>query len=836
VIGTLALSTLRSRKAGFIGAFLALLCAAAMVAACGVLLETGLRGRLAPERYAGAPIIVAADQYQHWVKHKKDKTKDKAKSLTERAWLDESIAGRLRPLAGVAAVVPEVTFRAVAFDDHGRPLTGGRPSWGHAWASAPLTPYVLAAGRPPRAPGEIVLDAAAGARAGDQVTVQTTAGPARYRVVGVTKGRLGGQASVFFSAGEARRLAGHDGKVTALGLLPKPGTGTLTRAVRGALAGTSAHVYTGDERGALEFRDADQARLRLISMGGALGGTCLLVAILVVVGTFALSIQQRLREIAVLRAVAATPRQIRALLGREALIVGTLAAVPGAVAGLGIAAWLRARFVALGAMPERLGLVLSPLPVIAAVVATVAAAWIAARVSGRRAARIRPVQALADAAIEPSRPALPRIVAGLVALAGHIVLTVVLGGLHSDAAASPVTFLSVVLAAVAFALLGPLVVRVAATLLTAPLRLSPAAGYLAAANLRTSARRFASVVTPAALAVGMTGTILFTQTTVGHAAQRQVDAGTHAAYALTGSPGVAATTADAARRVPGVRVATEITRTRLRVGQDKYPAQGVTPGNLTTTLDLGVRAGSLTALTDGTVALSTTAARHRGARIGDPVPITLGDGVAVTPRLVAIYDRGLGFGDVTLPHDLVAAHVDDPLATTVLIDATPAARAGLTALTRDHPGLRLLDAGALRAQQRAQQQNAAQLNYVAMALIIAFTAIALVNTLAMATGDRTGELTLLRLVGTTRRQLLLMLRLETLAAVLIGVLLGTAVAVSTLSAYAGGMTGTPLPYAPPLAYLAIVAAVTALALTATTLPARLALRPPPNGGPRAAPA
>lgn len=826
MIGVLALSTLRSRTAGFVGALVALMCAAALVTACGALLETGLRAEIAPERYAGTAVVVGADQDQHWTVRKKDKTKVKSKALTERAWLPESVAGRLRAVDGVAAVVPEVTFRAVALRAGGRPLAGGRQSWGHAWTSARLTPYVLGTGRAPRSPGEVVLDAASGVRVGERVTIQTARAAAGYRVVGVTTGGFDDQASVFFSPGQARRLAGHAGRVTALGVVPEPGTDTaaLARSVRSALAGGQGKVYTGDARGTLEFRDAERGRLMLVSLGGALGGTALLVAILVVAGTFTLTIQQRLREIAVLRAIAATPRQIRAMIGREALIVGVLAAVPGSAAGVAVAAWLHARFVQMGVLPDRLDLVTGPLPPIAAVAAVAAAAWIAARVSGRRAARVRPVESLADAEIEPARPGVLRVVAGLAALAAYVVLTFVLRGLDTEAAASPVTFASVVPAAAGFALLGPVVVRGAAAVVAGPLGRISAPGFLAAAGLRTRAGRLSSILTPVTLAVTMTGTILFAQTTIGHAAQEQVDSGTRAQYALTGAAGVPAAAEAAAGRVPGVTAVSAIVRTTLRVGRDKYPAQGVTTGRGTAALDLGVRSGSLAGLAGGTVALSTTAAGHRGARLGDRVPVTLGDGYHVTARLVAVYRRGLGFGDVTLPRSLVAAHVDDPAPAVVLLKTAGAAPAALSRVVRDHPGLRLLDARALRAQQRAERQTSAQASYVAMSLLIAFTAIALVNTLAMAVGDRAGELSMLRRIGGTRRQVRRMLHLETLTIVAVGVLLGTATAGWTLAAYAHGLAGSTFPYAPPLAYLGIVAAVTALTLTVTNLAARGALR------------
>jgi putative ABC transport system permease protein len=91
----------------------------------------------------------------------------------------------------------------------------------------------------------------------------------------------------------------------------------------------------------------------------------------------------------------------------------------------------------------------------------------------------------------------------------------------------------------------------------------------------------------------------------------------------------------------------------------------------------------------------------------------------------------------------------------------------------------------------------------------------------MSTSDRSREIALLRLVGTTRRQVLRMLRLETLTAVVVAVALGTGISLVTLSAFSSGMTGSAVPYVPPLTYLAVVAAAAVLALAATAIPASI---------------
>ncbi|MBB4948158.1 putative ABC transport system permease protein [Kitasatospora gansuensis] len=826
---TLALSTLRARKGAFVGAFVALFCAAVLVTACAALLETGLRGRIPTERYAGTPLLVTADQEVHWTEEKKGKTKEKAKPLTERAWLDAATVERLATLPGVRAALPELTFPAHLVAPDGR--VAGGASWGHSWESAALTPFELRAGRAPAATDEVVLDAALGVAVGGTVTVQSTAAPTAYRVVGLAAPADGPalkrQSTLFFSTAEARRLAGHPGQVAAIGLLTAPGANptAVRRTALDALSGSTLQVRTGEGRGEAEFLDAGKARVSLVTLGAAMGGTSLLVALLVVTGTFALSIQQRARELALLRAVGATPRQLRRMVGREAQVVGLLAGVPGAFAGLALARWMHGRFVEVGALPDTLELTLSAFPPCLAVLATLLAAWGAARVSARRPARVHPTEGLAEAAMPKPGIGPVRLIAGLLVAAGYAVLVFVLTGLRTEAAATPVTFLSVILAAAAIALLGPLVTRVATAVLGRVGQLvSPATGFLAAQNTRANAQRLAAVVTPLSLAVAMASTILFTQTTASHAAREQAVQGTLAPYVLAAAgPGVPEAAAAAVRQVPGVTAVTEVLRTTVRAGQDKFPAQGVSSPGLARTLDPKVTAGSLDALADDTVAVSELAALTKGVEVGDRLPVTLGDGTTVQLRVVAVYQRGLGHGDLTLPHRLVAAHVDNPLASSVLIAGTADATA-LRAAVRAFPAVRVLDRDQVDAAQQAKAGTQAQVNYVAMGLIIAFTGIAVVNTLVMATAARRREFAMLRLIGTTGRQIRAMLRWETLTVALLAVALGTAVAYLTLGAYSSGMTGSATPYAPPLTYLAVVGVATALAFTATALPARLALR------------
>ncbi|MCX4420942.1 FtsX-like permease family protein [Streptomyces mirabilis] len=834
-----ALRTVRARKGGFLGAFFALMCAAALITACGTLLETGLRGTIATERYAATPVVVSADQnvHQTTVKHKKGKTKvkRKAKPIAERAWLPGDLATELRKVPGVREVIPELTFLAQPLAPGGA-VDQDRPAYGHAWDSAALTPYTLTTGTAPKADGDLVIDRRLAERAhlepGDRLTVQSTQSPRTYRVTGIAAPaqEVRHQTALFFSTAEARRLAAHPGQVTAFGVLPTKGTdaAVLKRSVSTALHGTraphgtTAQVSAGDGRGPVEFLDAAAARTKLVSMGGAMGGTSLLVAVLVVVGTFALSVQQRHRELALLRAIAATPGQIRALLGREALIVGAAAGTTGALAGLPLGSWLHGRFVAMGAVPATLQHTVSVFPPFVALAATLLGAWAAARISSRRIARIRPAEALAEARAERTRPAWGRILTGLALLAGGVVLVAVLSVLRTEPASTPVTFLAVVVLASSVALLGPLLVRAAVAVLGGPLALTGPSSRLARANLRGHAARMASAVTPLTLLIGMTCTVLFVQPTLGNAARAQAREGIRADWVVAAQgPGVPA---EAARRLRTQHdTVTEVVRTTVRVGLDKYAAQGVTPGGLTRTWDPDVTAGSLTKLTEDTVAVSELAADQLHLKPGSPLKLTLGDGTPATPTVVAVYARGLGFGDLTFAHDLVARHVDNPLATSVLV-STARTQTQLATTLREFPGTHVLAPAAADSIQAARQQANAEVNYLAMGLVLAFTAIAVVNTLAMSVSERVREFALLRLAGATRRQVLGMLRTEALSVLLLATALGSGIALAVLTAFSVGMTGEAAPAVTPLVYVAVVALAGLLALVATALPGRVALR------------
>lgn len=146
----LARAVLRFRPAAFAGTFVALFLAVAIVSACGILLETGARASTPPTRYAGAPVVVAADQQARLRMGRGDGAYEVAAPLPDRARVDAALLQRLAPLG---RAVPDVVFPVR--DGAGRTLDAS------GWGSTGFSPAELRAGRAPAGPGEVVLGGAA---------------------------------------------------------------------------------------------------------------------------------------------------------------------------------------------------------------------------------------------------------------------------------------------------------------------------------------------------------------------------------------------------------------------------------------------------------------------------------------------------------------------------------------------------------------------------------------------------------------------------------------------------------------------------------------------------
>jgi putative ABC transport system permease protein len=806
----LATLSARGRLGAFSGALVALFAAAVIAMAWGMQLESILRTHAPVERYAGAAAVVTGQQEA-----------GQDVPLGERARVSSALAARLAAVPGVRAAIGDVSVPA---------QLGGRAVGAHGWSSAALTPYVLTAGRPPVRPDEVVTGypAALGAR-----LPLEAAGPVRtVTVVGVARPShpVSLQTAIFLTDGEATLLAGHPGTVDAIGVLAAPGF-DVSR-LRAAAGG--AQVLTGAARGTAEYPELEQTRTALIPVTAAFGGLAMFIAIFVVASTLGLSIQQREREIALLRAVAATPGQIRRMIAWEAAIVALAGSAAGIWPGIVLGRVLAHGLLSHGIAPPNYALHYDWLAAAAAIGGGVVTALLAVLAAGRRAARVPPTLALADAAAEP-RPLGPgRIIGGLLALAGAIPLFVVSTATTTRQTAAATSELNAVFLVAAAAFFGPVVAYAVARLLAPALAaLSPVGGFLASANLGAATRRFSSASTPLVLSVALSCTFLFSTTTIDHATTQQLNAGLTGQLAITAAgPGLPAEALADARATPGVRSAVALTSTTLgpSLGSgDTLPAQILTGGQ-GGGLDAGVTSGNLSALHGDTIALGRHVADAVHARVGDRVAVMLGDGTPAHATVVAIYSRDLAFGDALLAPELAAAHQTTPLLNEILIETgRPAAAVAtrLRALARRYPGLHVSDTASLITANDANNELNHWLGPFFVAMIFCFTSIAVLNTLIMIALRRRRELALLRLVGATARQVRSMARWEAVLIIAIGLGTGLAIAATALLPLSHAFTGGLRPYAPAGWFGAILGISALLALVALSGPTWQALRTRP---------
>src|SRR3954447_19879681 len=319
----ISLQTLRARRGSLAGACVAIWLAVTLACATGLLMA-GALGPPGGGRPAAPDAVVRADP-SITIGHGDDAEHlDVVPGPRLRAAMVERVAA----VPGVARATGDIAFPAGAWDGRGHHVAAGPADRlvGHGWDSAALTPYHLTAGRPPGGPSDVVADARMGTRVGATLRIATPPGGSRSRVSGLADAHGAGdasQAAVFFAPAVAASLSGAPAKVNAVGVTAEPGTtAAVLRSRLQQRLGSGIDVL--DRRHAADADAGDPTaadRAGLIAIFGALGGIAGAVALFVVAGTFGLAIAQRRRETAVLRALGATPPQIRRLVAGEALLV-----------------------------------------------------------------------------------------------------------------------------------------------------------------------------------------------------------------------------------------------------------------------------------------------------------------------------------------------------------------------------------------------------------------------------------------------------------------------------------------------------------------------------------
>jgi putative ABC transport system permease protein len=388
-------------------------------------------------------------------------------------------------------------------------------------------------------------------------------------------------------------------------------------------------------------------------------------------------------------------------------------------------------------------------------------------------------------------------------------------------------------AAVGLALLSPGLTRMTAALLRRPVRaVTGTAGYLATLNCRARTVQIAATVTPVMLAVGVATANLYVQTTQTELTERAFTENLRADTVLTSVNGtVGPDLVERVRRLPGVVAASAYVSSvgylekpggGAETGSDGMPLQGVSAAGAAGTTAVAASHGGFDRLRGDSVALPESA----GHGVGDVVTLRLGDNSAVRVEVVATYLPRAGSTAALLPVDLLAPHTTEGLARQILVRAGADVSPALRDLVASEPGLRISSRAELVAAQARDARTQAWITYLLVGMIVAYTAISVVNSLALATGNRRREFGLQRLTGATKAQVMRMMTVESLIVAMIGVVLGTAASATTLVpfAHAAGDGSRWLPYGPLWIYGAVVAVATVLSLSATLVPTWRSLR------------
>ncbi|WP_116202300.1 ABC transporter permease [Amycolatopsis circi] len=843
----LALSTLRFRKAGFTATFVALLVGTAIVMACGGLMQTGISPRVPPQRLAEAPVVVAGDQHYD-LPPTNPGTEDEdheSATLPERVRLDASLGAKIAAVPGVAKVIPDVSIPATLPGDPDAKLVRGA-ALGHDWATAELAPYSLTDGRAPQRSGEVVLDqataAATGAAAGGSVQIAVRGGVRSFQVVGiaVASGKIASDA-VFFSHEDALALTPATGQVDAFGVLPTAGTdpAALSTQIANVVRDQHAVALTGVARGTAEFAQASDGGEILVILAAVFGGLAVQVALFVVASTLGLSVQQRRREVALLRAVGATPKQVSRMITAESMVIGVLATVLAAFPGELLGNWLFDRLSGFGVFEPVLAYHQDWIPTAAGILVGLLSAWGAGFVAARYAGRTRPVEAMQEL-VSPKRWLTSfRLWWGIGSLIGgvalaYLTITVMDGPLAASTAGPAVT-----LVAAAVALFAPGITRLMVAVLRVPVRaVSGLSGYLAMANARVRWLPMSGAVVPVMLATTLAVFMLYFQTTQVESAKQKYASNLSADAVVTSSTGDVSTgLLDKVRTLPGVGTASAYVTSKGYNEKPSDPGQdedglaltGVTGDAVAKTRAAELASGSLNDLRGNTIALPADNADRLHAKVGDEIGLRLGDGTQVRLRVVATLRSAPAFATALMPAGTLAPHTTDGIASQVLVTAAAGTSVSqlmgtLDGLAQDSPGVQVANRDTLTAKFVQEQEANAWVNYLVVGMILLYAAISVVNTLVLSTAHRRREFGLQRLAGSSRGQVLGVMAVEGMVVAIIGVVLGTAVSLAMLVPFSQAVSDSWLPYGPLWIYAVVVLLAVVVSMVATLFPTWLAVR------------
>ncbi|MGI9096957.1 MAG: FtsX-like permease family protein [Solirubrobacteraceae bacterium] len=766
--------------------------------------------------------------------------------------LDERLVQRVRAVDGVAAAAGGVQGDVSIRDAKGDRI-GGNVNLVLSLQPTPLGAFEFVAGRAPRAGSELALSAKAfteeGFSLGDEVTVVGDEGARRFRLVGSAKfgdvDTVAGYPAAIVTLATAQALTGDRGEVDTISVAGRDGVAParLRARVDAALAGEPVEVRTGTQDAAQQTADLEDAFGFVRTALLVFGGIALFVGAFVIYNTFTITVAQRTRELALLRTLGASRRQVLRSVVLEAAVIGLVASLLGLLGGLLLAPGLRGLLQIIGADLPATASVIATRTIVVALLVGVVVTVLASLVPALRATRIAPIVALREGLTAAPRTGRKRIAfAALLCLAGAGILAYGLFGGASGGGAAATLGGGAVAVFLGVALLSPQLVRPIAWVVGAPLqRLAGVTGRLARENATRNPARTA--VTAAALMVGVALVAFVSIFAAGlrGSIDRAVDRAFAGDLTVVDKSGFGSTPpalADSLRRVPGVGAVSSVRFSEAKVAGKRgtTSVSGIDPDTIARTYTLSWKDGSDATLSRlGSDGVLADVGYSKSTKIGDRLKMLTPAGKRVTYTVRGILDEGSDFGllggGLVLPNARLRADFDAKEDSFVFLrfagGAPPVAtRAAIDRLLNARfPDAETQDREQVKEAQAGQINQLLYLIYALLALSLIVALFGIVNTLALSIFERTRELGLLRAVGTSRRQVKRIVRLEAVITSLIGALLGLVLGVLFALAISRPLEAEGFRLTFPVTTLVLLVAGAALAgMLASLWPARRAAR------------
>jgi putative ABC transport system permease protein len=763
-----------------------------------------------------------------------------------RSRLDASVLDDVRGAPDVAEAEGFVQGYARIIDKDGDPVGDpamGPPTFGGNWSEVDqLNGFTLDEGRAPESDGEVVIDRGSANdtdyQVGDQVPIQTGAASEDFELVGIARfgnaDSPGGATYALWTTEEAQRLVGEPGKFDSIGVVADQGVSQteVARSVEDQLSAdgdSGLEVLTGKEITEESQSDLKDQLSFITIFLLVFAVIAVVVGTFVIYNSFSIIVAQRGREMALMRAVGASRRQVRRSVFVEALAIGILGSIIGFLLGLGVASVLVSLFDLPGS------LVVRPNAAIIALVVGVVVTLVSAMVPAWRASRVPPVAAMRDLAIETGGQSRLRMILGLVATVGGVVLVVTGANAHSAA----VVGLGVGLAFIGLLLLGPILARPFSGGIGAPIgRVRGVTGDLAKENAGRNPKRTAATAQALMIGVGIVSFFLVVNASLRASIDAFLDDSFTGDFVIDsgsfGAVGLPTEVGDRVSEVPGVADVVPVRFSPARVEGDDTAVVGTSPGAFDL-LGLRLQDGS-SSLAPRTILLTADKAKDLGVGVGDEVGVEFVNTGSHTYTVGGIYDteqEGADIGDFVLGLDdydeaVGAADVTD---SSVFVQLDPGVSVDevepeIEAAVADFPTAEVQSVEEYKDAIGSQFDSILllMLGLLALALIIALIGIA--NTIALSVLERTRELGLLRAVGTSRPQLRATIRWESAIIAVFGTLLGLAVGLlggwGLITALSDeGFTEFRIPWGQIIAVVVIAAAA---GIVAALLPAWRASR------------